>query len=386
MLFALSCSISENEVEPESSFLRVYNDESFENSFRPIDMIQTPDSGYFVLGAYDANKVYLLKADALGNFEWEYKMDPESFANPIPGMYLEDGSIFFYCSNQVYLDAYLMEIGLNSQEPQVSLTFNTDYPLFATRTAEGDHLILGYNSADIASIVDKFQPTGAGIWSHEYPVEEEVITVLLKHLNGVERLPFFIGTSTSHYHFNGFSNYTLSVHFINPGNGDLTGRINGFRSEKETISGLKHISGSDYSVTRYNFGANFFYPRYTLNENEMNFQTTDMVGGSEHPELVNNAYVNLGNVVVNGETMVAFSSTTRTGQILLYLYNENSGVLRGSKRLGIANQYEAIKTIQTSDGGIAVLGNTYATGRFSRICIFKFSEEELNALIMTESE
>ncbi|MDW8297700.1 MAG: hypothetical protein RMJ97_12545, partial [Raineya sp.] len=48
-----ACDISKNkEVKPEEVFVKIYENNNFDQNFTPLDIKQTADGGYLILGEY----------------------------------------------------------------------------------------------------------------------------------------------------------------------------------------------------------------------------------------------------------------------------------------------------------------------------------------------
>ena len=82
-----SCTEESNPVYDTDNFTTIFDNNQFDASYFPIDMRQTPDGGYLVLGGRKLNEsdftgIYLLKADKFGNFVKEIEVD-ETSVNPI---------------------------------------------------------------------------------------------------------------------------------------------------------------------------------------------------------------------------------------------------------------------------------------------------------------
>lgn len=375
-----SCKENEADVKPEESFLKIYSDESFENAFVPIDMVQSTDSSFFILGSYDRWKTYVMKVDKEGKFLWDAKLET-NFVNPVPGLFEVNGAFLFFCMDEITLQTQLLQLSGEDSAPTIVKTFDgIIYPLYVSRVDIDNYLILSYDRNAIASRITKLDSDFNEMWSvtGDYSVLEDVEPEIIAHItrNG-ERLPFFVGTSQGKYFFNGFSNYSFSLHFLDQ-SGAMTGVINGFRNEG-SVSAAMNISGNIYSIAHNSFNHNFILPQLSISENAIS--TTSELGGTDHPEIAQRALVGLSKINVLGEEMITFATTTKSNQIILYFY-DLTGVLKGSKRLGFNNPYELVRIIQTSDGGLAILGNTHVAGRFSRICLFKISRQQLIDMVI----
>ena len=166
----------------------------------------------------------------------------------------------------------------------------------------------------------------------------------------------------------------MSLLFVNAANGTQTGVINGFRDES-AISSARYIDGNDFALSRFDHGENFIIPKININTTDVGISSD--LAGNEHPEMVPNAFVYSELVDVNGKDVTMFATSTKGGQILLYAYDPIDGKLIGTHHLGRLNPYQTIDFESTTDGGLAILGNTYVNGRFSRIALIKLSEKQL---------
>ncbi len=376
----LSCK-EEEEIQPDESFLKIYNDETFENVFTPVDFVQGSDSSYFILGSYDINNAYVMKVDKEGNFEWDFKLNEED-VNPIPGIVEKNNTYYFFCMDELTLNTKLYRVSDSSSSPQLQNSYNISFPLCASKTSSGGMIMLSYDFDNQESRLNEFDAnfnlTNAD--ADGFPVMEDFLELIDGHINGTgNKMPFFTGESDSRYYFNGYSDYTLSIHFLDKNTYGLTGKINGFQKGEEAVSGLLNIGSNEYFLTRYSYNENFIIPSEPINEGNI-FTSTDFPG-NDHPEITQRAFFDMKEINVNGTPSVVVGTTTKTNQIILYFYNPNSGELQGSRRLGFNNPYSLVKVIQSLDGGLAILGNTYVTGRFSRISIYKISQKELIDII-----
>ena len=368
-----SCDQSEDYI-PEESFLKIYNDELFNTSFIPMDMVQAGDNGYFILSAYNSWDTYILRVDEYGEFMWDYKL-AENQVNPIKGLYYQDSAFYFFCMDDLSLSTYLMKATDQSKAAEVERSFgDIIYPLHSSKVSDG-FLIESYNRESYSTRLTKLGPDFSRQWHEEYSVEQDIEEPIISHLTRIgDRLPFFTGEAGNRYYINGYYNYSVSLLFVNSNDGSQTGVINGFR-EKSAISSTQYIDGNTFAVSRFDFGDNYMIPRIDLNTSGIAISSD--LEGNEHPEITANAFVYSEIIDVNGKQVTMFATTTKAGQILLYAYDTIDGSLIGTHHLGRINPYEAIDFVSTADGGLAILGNTFVNGRFSRINLIKLSEKQL---------
>ncbi len=373
-LIMLSSCSEEDAFDPTSSFVKIYNDESFSSAYIPMDIVEAGEKGYFILSAYDSWNTYILRIDENGAFLWDHKL-ADNYVNPIDGLYYLDSAFYFFCMDDLSLGTYLMKATDQSRAADVERSYgDIVYPLASSATDDG-FLLESYNRESYSTRLTKLNASFARVWDEEYEVEQDVEPSIIRHLTRIgDRLPFFTGQAGNQYFLNGYFNYSMSLVFVNASNGTQTGVINGFRSES-AISSAQYLDGNTFALSRFDHGENYLIPRTNLNTSGIGI-SSDLLG-NEHPEMTPNAFVNCQTIDINGKAVTMYGTSTKSGQMLLYAYDRASGSLIGTQHIGNINPYESIKFVATHDGGLAVLGNTYVNGRFSRIALVKLSEAQL---------
>ena len=379
----VSCDIQENTVEPQDVFTRVYNNDNFNDSFVPISIAQTADSGYLVLAGREATDTqflvpYLIKVDSKGDFQWE-QTPSEDYANPLSGLTISGNSYQFFCMDKLNLGTYLIQVDdVSGSFSEVGYLSALQYPLAASAISGGGFVVQGYNREDQKTVLARLNTNAVTVWQEEYDTFEDVEEDIIKHLIRTSRpLPFMTGSTGNSFFFNGFYNYSFSMGFVNASDGTMTGVINGPGVE-DAISGAIQITGTEFAMARYSYLDNKIIPSYNINVNGI--QVTGDLEGLQFDELSQQAKFQIKKANTAGKSVVIYGTETKKGQILLLAYSQTNQELLGSRYLGNGQPYQMADFRKTVDGGLIVLASTHVTGRFPRLALFKLSQLDLETL------
>jgi hypothetical protein len=390
-LVVASCEEEVNPVFDTESFTAIFDNNQFAATYNPIDMIQTEDGGYIVLGKRDLSEsefagIYLMKVDKYGNFVRETEVNPE-YVHPIASLVSRNNLIYFICMNELTTQLQIATVSPDGEflEASTLLVGDITYPSAASFT-DNQFIIQGYNHVDKQTIVATVSLDGNVTNQINYSIgigdTESLDRQISSHfLETGRQLPFAVGKAGSKYYFNGFYDFTFSLLFTDLSQEEPDGGVQGQReSDNSGLSSILPISANKFAISWFNVGRNYFAPAINI----ASTGTPTSIGdegfedvGLPFRELVDNADVRIIKAQVNEKNTLVYASTTLSKQIGLFFYDELTGKFMSSRYLGYSNPFEASDLIQTSDGGLAVCGTTYLAGRFPRICIFKLSKEEL---------
>lgn len=380
----LSCSEESNPEFDIQNFTTIFDNNKFDASYFPIDMRQTPDGGYIVLGGRklaDSNftGIYLLKADKFGNFEKELEVEATS-VNPVAKFTEYQTKYYFFCMDPLTQQAQIANVDANLEAVTITpVQGGLTYPAAAS-FVDNNFVMLGYNNGDKQTVISILNPDGGILASKGYSIGtgEDVEEPIIQHyIRTGKQYPFEVGKAPNGlYYFNGFFNYTFSLVFTNMTSDDPSGVVQG-QQDDGGFSAITPLSGNKFASSRFNFGDNFLIPNKEISSNTIT-SSTDL-GGYSLPEMVSNAKVRILRATSDTKNILVFGTDTKSKQIGLIYYEETSGTFISSRYLGFSNPFEIASVIQTEDEGLAVCGTTYLAGRFPRICIFKLSKEEFDS-------
>ena len=388
-VIAFSCSEESNPTYDSDNFTTIFDNNQFDASSFPIDIRQTPDGGYLVLGGRsfreneedeeesDFTGIYLMKADKFGNFVNEIEVE-ETSVNPIAKLTEIQGKYYFFCMDAATMNAQIADVDADLTAVNITpVQGGLRYPCAASYV-ENNFVVLSYDDGSKESVISLVSVTGGVSASKGYSIGtgEDVEEPIVNHFIRTGRqYPFEAGrVSSSLYFFNGFYNYTFSLVFTNIVSDDPQGVVYG-NQDDGGFSAVTPLGGSKFATSRFNFGDNYLLPNKDLSTSGNS--SSSKLGGYSLPEMVENANVRILRATINNKNVLIYATDTKSKQIGLLFYEESTGVFLSSRYLGFSNPFVIAGITQTSYGGMAVCGITYLANRFPRICIFKLSKDKL---------
>ncbi|WP_456459429.1 hypothetical protein [Reichenbachiella sp.] len=385
VLAVSSCDIGDNkEVNPADSFLRIYDSHQFDHAISPVDVTQTVDGGYLLLGNYrrddtDFLGTYIASTDEEGQFIRNTYMRDNN-VHPV-GEFLTLGGLHYFVSmDAVSLQAYLNQVD-DSARVLSTIGIGVTYPMYAQNDGEDQFVLLSYNSVDRTTDLSVVNMDGSIAQQSAFGIGagQEVEEPIIDHFTRTGReLPFFAGrTAGGTYYANGFYNYTLSLLFTNLSSNSPSGVVQG-QQDEGGISGLLPLSGDVFALSRFNYGDQFASGQTTLNTSGTT--SASDIDSNAMLEWEVDQKVKMTTVTLNESDYVIIATTTKNQQIVLHFY-DNTGAYVGVDYLGFSSPYQLGAIQVTADNGLAILGSIQVAGKFQRMCLFKKSEGELVDLV-----
>ena len=382
-----ACSEEENPQFDKDTFTKIYDNNKYNASNFAIDMHQTPDGGFIILGGRiipddsTYTGIYLMKVDEFGNFVKEMEVDGAS-VNPVGSLTLYQTKYYFLCSDRGSLQAQIASVDANLDAVSITpVQGNLTYPAAAS-FIDNNFAVVGYNNEDRLTTMSIVTPDGGVLAYKGFTIGagDDVEKPVMEHfIRTGHKFPFAVGQAPNGmYYFNGFYNYTFSLVFTDMNADDPNGVVQGIHDDGG-FSAITPIGGNKFASARFNFGDNYVMPNREIATTGIS-SSTDL-GGFNLPEIVPNAKVRILRASVEQNSVqkniLIYGTDTKSKQIGLLYYDESTGAFINSRYLGFSNPFEIASITQTADGGLAICGMTQVAGRFGRITVFKLSKEQL---------
>ncbi|GAA5025849.1 hypothetical protein GCM10011506_10830 [Marivirga lumbricoides] len=377
----LFSSCSEEEFNPESAFLQIYDDNNYNVAYKPVGL-GASDSNYFMLAERNLDVsnfsgINLVVADLEGTFKNEIQLE-DRFVAPTKGL-LKVGNVhYFFCMDRNTLRPHLGIIPASGETVEfISLNVSASYPLAASLSNDNKLILLSYNPEGQTSVLSDIDVQGTVVKQVQYSIGpgNDVLSAVVNHFTKrSERLPFFCGQAPSGtYYFNGFFNYTLSLVFTTFGD-EPTGVVQG-QALNAGMQSLLPVGGNDFAFMGFQFSDHFISGKTTLSSTEISSSVNYF--SRNIPEIAEKANSKIVSYSTTESDMVIFASETEGRQVVLYFYDTFTGSLINTYYIGTLNPFTFSDIMVFEDGSIAVMGTTYLAGRFERIYLTKISREQV---------
>jgi hypothetical protein len=378
------CDIKKSKSDPSVSFSAVYDHPDMNLSFYPVDMVQTGDGGFLVLSVYTDTAlstfpmIRLMKTDKSGTLVREQVVD-QAYCSAVPALIPGGSNWRFVCMDAVNQNTKLMQVDDDATGVSEVDELAGKYPLYLFADHNDNFLVLSFDRIARTSVLTLYSSSGEQEWQYSYNINEDYKNQIETHLKKAgHQFPFFIsqsGESTAaHYLVNCFFNYTMTLIFANPATGGRDGQVNTYQ-DNAAISSATYLDGSRFALSRYYMGENYIYPSAEIDQNST--QGSDNFEDIHLAELTTDATVKSITATYHKREVIVYASQTKSNSLVLYFFNKADGILVATKNVASTNPVNIAGLISTSDGGLALLAQTYVAGRFPRIAIFKIAPDDI---------
>ncbi len=378
-----SCEISQKDFNPETDFIKIFNDPNEAHSYFPVSIKELKGEGYIILTGIKNDsleieypKAGLIKISKTGKVIWTRQTN---WLAPVNEVFISGREAIFVAMNGQSL-ASVISFDVENGEIKKETSLDIALPLAAKRSVSGKLIVLSYDNISRSSIITSYSEIFAKENSLELKINTDLQNIIQKHLNkSGTQYPFFI-TEWNYeqemgYMINCFYNYTLRSVILSQNLRDIKGDIYSFQTEA-AISSLISKDSSKLALTRYYDGNNYLIKDVKVNFNVS--QNFNDIQGNILQELSHNAPVKAEMISLKGRKCMIFASQTNSNSIILYQYFPDKPEYERKLVYDFQNKTEIADIQQTADEGLILLVRTYLLGKFKRPAIIRIPVEKLD--------
>jgi hypothetical protein len=376
VILVSGCEVDQKDILPENEFVKIYNHPDQQIAYHPAGVLQLSDGGYLILSGVKVDTsvieyphANLIKTNSLGEVEWT--RDYDQYA-PTPRLFQRSGSVGFVAMD-LLLNAYAVEINVSNGDVTGQHDLGLTSPLYSYVDQQNNLLVLGYDYVARSSWISLFDGSFGLQRSVKVNVEQDLENQVQKHMNkSGTQFPFFIGEwtegSQSGYYVNCFYNYTLRTVFFESAGLTMMGNIYSFQTG-EAVSSLIQRTGNRYALTRFYSDNNYFLGDVEVDINTS--QNFNDVTGEILRELVHDAKVLSKEMRVGTASYILFASQTNSNSMVTYQQAADADSLIATHYHQFNERVEVSDIIQTSEEGVALLGQIFILGKYQRPVLVK---------------
>ena len=391
----VGCDVKNNKVDPAMGFTKIYDIDSAEVNHVPVDIKQLTDEGFLFLG-YNLQgnaKTMVVRTNKDGKLIWSKTFN--QYLSPVSDLMKIGNDYYFVSTNSTTFEIVLLKINDATQTAdEVKSLDESKKPLAACATPDGGVLIQAYDYPNAVTVLLKLNSSFNldNNFSLDGKAEFEIsqLDLMDDKINNHftfqgNRLPFFVSyigeSSASSYVFNGVYEYDIALVAVNSITGDRAGTIDGNRYKK-CISSFTFLGNGRAAMSKFEDVNNFLIPSFNTND----FSSGGTINNSDlpsipKPEIVGNSQVKSRLATIKGRKLVVYIAELKNNTVGFFAYDAANGGFAGARYFGSTYPYKNGSFVTTTDGGMAVLCQTFAAGRFGRMCLFKLSKDQAEAFI-----
>lgn len=378
-----TCEIDQKDFNPETDFIKIFNDPNEGLSYSPVSIAELKDEGYIILtGIKDDSseieypKAGLIKINKTGEVIWTKQT---TWLAPISEVFISGAEAIFVAMNGQSL-AHAVSFDVANGDIKKETPLDIAMPLAAKKSGSGKFIILSYDNISRSSLVTSYSENLTKENSIELKINTDLQNIIQKHLNkSGTQYPFFITEwnyeQEEGYMINCFFNYTLRTVILSQDLRNRKGDIYSFQTEA-AISSVIAKDSSKIALTRYYDGNNYLIRDIKVNFNAS--QNFNGIQGNILQELSHNAPVKAKMISLKGRKSMVFASQTNANSIILYQYFPDTPDVERKLVFDFKNKTEITDIQQTTDGGMILLVRTYLLGKYKRPAVIRIPIENLD--------
>lgn len=382
-----SCEVIDNNTSEENNFQKIYTLNDGDTELFPLDIVEIEnEQGFLILSALTDSlasvfpRVHILKLNASGQNEWQLDVDPKYYG-PVRNIANINNNYDVFCMKENQ-QTCVLRINVNDASINEIADFDIQLPLHVAVLNGKDILVTSYNRFGNQTDIVKLNQQLQHEWTQSFSVgtDEDIMEVNIFNFVKQEKdYPFFAQTVKSnnenYFAVNCFSNYTLSMHYLQADDGSLKGKINGYQLTGY-VSAAQHVTDTTLFLG-YAHTGKFYVPEMKQPETGT-FVNIENLEGVYYPEILPDKTVDA----------LVYPDTDKPDQLVLGINNGNgkpelfvydSPDFNLSQTIPIQQHYPAeIKKIRTtSDGGIIALMQVQYANYLPRISLVKVPKDAL---------
>lgn len=386
-LLLVACDIKDNSVSPNYNFTHVYVDEDASNAYYPVDAMEASDGSIIILSALTNTlntnypTIQIIKTSASGQLIWQTNVDP-AFVSPVPSLMQIGNTIQFICMDDNSFKTKLMNINLSTGMVNEIGENEKTYPLAAHYAETSNSIVvLSYDGLGTNTIISGYTPAMGLTFRESTPTNKDFSYDIFQHLKKQGNpFPFFINSfensGSTYYSVNAFSNYTLSLLFVNHSSGTISGRVNGYQ-ELGGIAASINKSNDLFAVAESHFNTGEISINTEASIDINGTQNVTQLNALGFPELTSDSNVKIIKETINEKEFLIYAATTKTNQLALYFFDALSNELLHTEYLGHTNPVEISSFFKANDDGLVITGKTWVAGRYQRVILFKVATDKI---------
>ncbi len=387
VLICISCDISNSDVSPEYEFVKIFDDPDITSSYYPVDALETSDNGILILSAISNDNmsnypgIHLIKTSSSGQIIWSKSLET-SYVSPMPNILKVGNELRLVCMDDLSFRTKLLSIDHISGEVNEISELSNTYPLAAHyNESSKTTLILSYDGIGLNTVMSGYDDSNNEIFTQRTATNKDFSYEIFQHLKKQrDPFPFFIQSfdvnNISYYAVNAFSNYTLSLLFLEQSSGNISGRVNGYQ-ELGGMGASLHKEEGHFAIVKSEFNTNSIAINPDVEIDVNSTQNISQLNAIDFPELSTSSNFRIIYDDYKGKSIIAYACTTKNNQMAIYFFNAETNELIHTKYLGHTNPVEISSFFKTDDEAFVIVGKTWVDGRFQRIISYKIRPEEL---------
>ena len=260
-----SCDIKKNEVSPQASYFKIFDNKKIGGNFYPIDFMQNANGGFTILGSANLWDTYILQTDDQGKIISDSIYS--QYVNPIGDLApsLDKNSCTFFAMDRISRGTYLLKVNSGTSILDTTNFFpQLSFSLHSSPTPDGGFVIESSSikaDDDIKLFVAKISSQFQFEWDKEFDALENISDKIYGHVyRRGTRYPFQVRyvNNMIGYYVNIFDDFRLTTKFLDM-TGNPKGQIDGYQYQGG-VSAIQHQQNNLFSLAGFTLEKSYILP------------------------------------------------------------------------------------------------------------------------------